>query len=807
MRLSAHTDNELVVDLHVNYRICQHCQIPLIKTKGNQFVNAFEWLKFGALLEAFSVGAGLPRLSAAPAVYIQKEHVLAVDELSLPDRFCVVHRESSVAEKDWLADKWSELATIVREDLLLPIVEVGAGPLSGTTPLGDQTIDLCNRLPLLQTAEVIRRASLFIGIDSGPAHFANAVRTPGVVLLGRHAGARQYTPYTGFFASDAPDVQLVRNLTGPTQFLTVHEVAEAVRYVAGVTPSREAPARQLPSPADVVDHRGSRDRVLQAGFFDPAWYRTQYPDVDAMGFDALDHYLTIGTHERREPGPDFSAADYRIHHEDVEAAGVDPLVHYSESGIFEGRSRFVPVLDQNIGDELSADIAIGAISDHLAGMSAVAKALKPTTLAQMPRTFAFYLPQFHPIPENDWAHGMGFTEWNNVVDAKPLFRGHYQPRKPGELGFYDLRSSEVLERQLSLAAEHGIDGFCFYYYYFKGRKLLQKPFRNFIDSATKTPFLLLWANENWSKRWDGGDKEVIIAQHHSRDDDLAFIREVSTLFQDDRYVRVRGKPVLMIYKTHLFPNITATVETWREEIERLGFPGIYLVMVDDWSQDLNQPQDLGFDATYEIPSNLVPANVLDDDAAEIGLKKDFTGRIVDYRKFAAYHAGRPFPQYKRFRTVMLPWDNTARYASRAMVHTHGTGEAYKLWLLQALLETHRRYDREERIVFLHSWNEWCEGTYLEPDGKLGRLYLNQTRDAIQIARQAIALGGSEHAEVVSALLRVQQIKDEGAFRVLNAARVQTSHLWREAEFRRQHILTLEAKIARLERANAEVTRS
>ena len=149
---------------------------------------------------------------------------------------------------------------------------------------------------------------------------------------------------------------------------------------------------------------------------------------------------------------------------------------------------------------------------------------------------------------------------------------------------------------------------------------------------------------------------------------------------------------------------------------------------------------------------------------------------------------------------MLPWDNTARYASRAMVHIHGTGDNYKRWLLQALLDTHQRYEREERLVFLHSWNEWCEGTYLEPDGRSGALFLDQTRDAIDIARRSLDLMQGEHAQIIADLFRMQQLKDEGAFRVLNAARVQTAHLWGMSEFQRQHILTLEASIAKLQGA-------
>ena len=307
---------------------------------------------------------------------------------------------------------------------------------------------------------------------------------------------------------------------------------------------------------------------------------------------------------------------------------------------------------------------------------------------------------------------MGFTEWHNVVKGKRLFKGHYQPKIPGELGYYDLRSTDVLLEQVKLALKHGIDGFCFYYYYFGGQNVLYRPIDNYIKSDIDAPFMFIWANENWSWRWDGGDKEVIIEQQHSDFDNRVFIRGLLGTFSDRRYVKILGKPVLMIYKAHLFPDMLATTELWRAEAQAHGFPGLYLVMVDDWSSSLDHPRYLGFDATYEIPSNVTPSNVDVDPEKLPELPADFTGRIVDYQRFAQFHAGRPFPVHKRFRTVMLPWDNAARYGSRAIVHTNVEGDGYKTWLSQALIDTYKRYPPEERIVFLHSWNEWCEGTYL-----------------------------------------------------------------------------------------------
>jgi hypothetical protein len=580
-------------------------------------------------------------------------------------------------------------------------------------------------------------------------------------------------------------VKIVRNLVGDVADLSPAEVMEAVRYVAAVTAQRDrtiSPVRSAASVEQLKCAKDYRGLVLASEFFDKGWYETNYPDYSETGLDAVEHFIIYGADLRHSPGPHFDTSWYLETYADVAAQGVNPLVHYLQSGAVEARQPVRPAVEHPVLTKLyrlDRDGAAPEVSGNAAAQ------LMEATEFDFPRTFAFYLPQFHPIPENDWAHGLGFSEWHNVVKAQPLFKGHHQPRMPGELGFYDLRAAEVLRDQLRLAQEHGISGFCFYYYYFQGKKLLFDPIRNFIESDIDAPFMFLWANENWSKRWDGGDREVIIAQKHSMEDDLLFIRELVPLFNDPRYVKVRGKPILLVYKSHLFEDAKATIELWRTEIEKHGFPGIFLVMVDDWMQDLNHPRDHGFDAAYEIPSNLVPEEVLSEEVDHLGLVEDFAGRIVDNSKFANFHLGRPFPKYKRFRTVMLPWDNTARYGTRAMVHVNDQGDDYKKWLLQALLDTYRRYEPEERIVFLHSWNEWCEGTYLEPDAKRGRAFLRQTHDVINIARQAIRIGReADRSAVIADMLNVSQAKDIGAFRSLDAARRQTSYVWQELERQR-----------------------
>jgi hypothetical protein len=807
MKISAHGRYEEVVDLHVNYRICQHCQIPLVKRTGNPFVTAHEWFDHGALLEAFSIGAGLPRLSAQPELYLGPEHVQAVDALELPADFCIIHRVSNDPKKDWTEEAWRALARIVQDCLGLSIVEVGAGETKGLPRPIDGALSLVNRLPILQTAEVIRRARLFIGIDSGPGHLANASKVPGVVLLGQLGYFRHYCPFTGFYASSSPLVKLVRNPVGRVAEISVDEVADAVRYVAAAAEHVTDEHPRYPTGRTAVwpwpAPRAPRsDEITASGLFDLGWYVVHNPELESSSIHPIDHYLAEGAAKGFSPSSTLDFTAYQKADEQMVRRGINPLLHYIDYGGAEGRC--LPMQD-NGWDGAPRDDSRDTSASRLRTISAIMdetdESLRQIPVlqpSQLPKTFAFYLPQFHPIAENNWAHGMGFSEWHNVIKAKPLFRGHYQPRMPGELGFYDLRSEEVLYEQIRLAREHGISGFCFYYYSFNGRKLLYKPIENFLKSDIDAPFLCVWANENWSKRWDGGDHEVIVAQHHSDVDDLLVLRELIPLFSDARYVKIKGRPVFMVYKPHLFPDIRRTVDLWRREIVTQGFSDIYLVMVDDWKPDPHHPRDIGFDASYEIPSNIVPQEVLWAGTSELGLCDGFAGRIVDYAKFVRYHMSRPFPEYTRFRTVMLPWDNTPRYGLQAIVHLNGEGDSYKLWVLEALLDTYRYFEPDEHLVFLHSWNEWCEGTYLEPDGKYGRFFLEQTREAIETAQQAITSADlMPAAHVAAQLLRLQRAKDAGAFKVMQSTRMQVHYTWRNLVTEREARIRSDAEVCAL----------
>lgn len=358
------------------------------------------------------------------------------------------------------------------------------------------------------------------------------------------------------------------------------------------------------------------------------------------------------------------------------------------------------------------------------------------------RAIAFYLPQYHPIPENDRWWGVGFTEWTNVVKAGPLFRGHYQPHLPADLGFYDLRLPEARAAQASLARAHGIHGFCYYHYWFEGRRLLERPFHDVLTSGQPDfPFCLCWANESWSRRWDGTEHEILMGQTYSAIDDRQHLRWLADAFCDPRYIRVNGRPLFLVYRSSRLPNPQRTIAIWREEAARLGLPGLYLCKVESVAlEDRQHPVVEGFDAAVEFQP----------DWFHIGrpLRRGWKSRVLqtlglmnaayashhvrDYRTVVQRMLRRPPPEYKRYPCVMPSWDNSPRRKDGAFIFVNSTPAAYEQWLS----ETIRRftpYSAEENLIFINAWNEWAEGNHLEPDQRWGRGYLEATRRVLHAA--------------------------------------------------------------------------
>jgi lipopolysaccharide biosynthesis protein len=345
------------------------------------------------------------------------------------------------------------------------------------------------------------------------------------------------------------------------------------------------------------------------------------------------------------------------------------------------------------------------------------------------KLIAFYLPQFHPVSVNDAAWGRGFTEWTNVSKAAPQFLGHYQPRLPGELGFYDLRVPEVQRRQVELARLHGLQGFCFHFYWFSGRRVLERPLEQFhADKSLDFGYCLCWANENWTRRWDGRDHDVLLAQAHSPEDDLAFLEAISPYLKDPRYIRVDGKPLLVVYRAQRLPEPAATATRWRAHTRRIGLPGLYLVAAQTFG--FSDPTPLGFDAAVEFPPHNMPS-IGTVDSLPL-LNREFRGRAYHYGalvegKVGSYR-GQAFPV---FRSVCPGWDNEPRRPGAGDVFLGSDPATYGRWLASACAAAAQQPDPDMRLVFVNAWNEWTEGAYLEPDRRYGYAYLAETKRVVK----------------------------------------------------------------------------
>jgi lipopolysaccharide biosynthesis protein len=324
------------------------------------------------------------------------------------------------------------------------------------------------------------------------------------------------------------------------------------------------------------------------------------------------------------------------------------------------------------------------------------------------------------------------------VKARPRFNGHYQPHLPADLGFYDLRLSETREAQASLAKSYGIYGFCYYHYWFNGRQVLETPVKEILNSGKPDfPFCLCWANENWTRNWDGEFTNVLLEQKYSTDDDIAHIKFLFQFFNDKRYIRVNDKPVFLVYRTELFPDIKKTAKIWRDEAQRAGFKGLYLIRVENFNTNID-PEAIGFDASfnffpnqYGMPLYKFPGTI-EKLLHKLGIRKSpyMENLIWDYSAVVQKQIDNPqVVGYKRFPGLTPMWDNSARRKTGAVILHNSTPEKYGRWL-KHIISTFKPYSADENFVFINAWNEWAEGNHLEPCQKWGRRYLEETRDAL-----------------------------------------------------------------------------
>lgn len=357
-------------------------------------------------------------------------------------------------------------------------------------------------------------------------------------------------------------------------------------------------------------------------------------------------------------------------------------------------------------------------------------------MASKPDFIAFHLPQFHPTPENDLWWGKGFTEWTNVTKAKPLYKNHYQPHLPADLGFYDLRLEVSREQQAEMARDFGISGFCYYHYWFEGKRLLTEVSDAIVNSGKPDfPFCLCWANETWSRRWTGEDKNILIQQTYSLQDFRNHAQFLGNIFEDKRYIRINDRPVFIIYRFKGIPTDLNCIEIMRQEWNSMSIEQPYLVAVDVHDRKFNY-ENAGFDTALAFEPALgdIPES-FSEGASWSRFKRNLSNgvlstklKVYDYEKATAMMNDYP-ESYDRIPSLLVSWDNSSRRGEKGIIFENCNPHSFGR-VLTNRMKKWKENPHPSNLFFLNAWNEWAEGNHLEPDMKYGQGYLKTFKSVI-----------------------------------------------------------------------------
>lgn len=530
-------------------------------------------------------------------------------------------------------------------------------------------------------------------------------------------------------------------------------------------------------PAFHYAFKGESEGRLPCERFDPSWYRDQYkPDVSNSLL--LVHYLTQGASRRLNPNAHFDVEFYNAKNADVVKAGIEAADHYYRFGWLEGRAPNADFdvqtyVNRKMHGKLTMNPVTHMLMVPISGTIVSVEDVEPSTsentyipesvtdldlptlgdiagnvryfanpgpdfegpsnvdcsaLAAKAKTIAFYLPQFHAFEDNDRWWGTGFTEWRNVTRGTPRYAGHYQPRIPRDLGFYDLNDESVLHKQSAMAKRNGIDTFCFYYYWFNGKRLMDKPLDMFAEAEMEQDFCIMFANENWTRTWDGFESEVLIEQDYRDEDEDAFIEDTARYMRNPRYLQVDGRPLFIIYRPGLLPMAKETLARWRDKWTEAVGTKPWMLMVQGFGDE--DPREFGLDGAVEFPPHKVCKDIPNmHDQLHI-LDPNYEGYAKAYTDVIKRSLSEKPPAFPLIKTVVPHWDNDARREGRGFTMHGSTPALYEKWLSGAINYATNNPFKEEPLVFINAWNEWAEGAYLEPDVHYGHAYLNATKRAV-----------------------------------------------------------------------------
>ncbi|WP_237064730.1 glycoside hydrolase family 99-like domain-containing protein [Microbulbifer guangxiensis] len=475
--------------------------------------------------------------------------------------------------------------------------------------------------------------------------------------------------------------------------------------------------------------------------FSTSYYLESYPDIKDAGVDPYLHFLQTGVFEGRNPSPSFDVPWYKSHY----SLDGNVFVHFLTEGQGKGLDCAPPRVQDMPEKEGGAPVRDSAIETSIVARDVVREIEKyrkpgegfeefaysdmPVSKAKV-KALAYYLPQFHPFKENSEWWGEGFTEWTNVTRGIPRFHGHYQPHLPRDLGYYDLRLKETLQAQAEMALKAGLHGFCFYHYWFNGKRLMDGPVNTLLESPEiALPFCILWANENWTRTWDGFENDILISQDYHEEQDVAFIEDLGRHFKDERYIRIDGRPLFFIYRPGIIPDAKVRIQKWRDLCEELlGETPLFFMAQGFGSLD---PRDFGMDGAVEFPPHKL-AEGLDSHAKESGvIDPEFSGHYPLYDDLVSNSLREGRPNFDLIRAVTPSWDNEARKPNKGYGFIGSTPQKYERWLSKMVdYALENPVLESESFVVINAWNEWAEGAHLEPDIYWGSAYLNSTYRAV-----------------------------------------------------------------------------
>jgi len=468
-----------------------------------------------------------------------------------------------------------------------------------------------------------------------------------------------------------------------------------------------------------LDRRFSGE-VAPVPLFDPVYYFDTNPDVAAAGSDPFEHFLAFGEMESRNPAADFDIKFYISRYGAV-LHGQNPLLHYLAN---RGTGLFSPSRPDH-------EALIPGAVRHATRPSPYFEEFRPVPAGtpRRARLLAYYLPQFHQIPENDAWWGKGFTDWTNLARALPRFAGHLQPRVPRDLGFYALDNPATLRRQIELAAGAGLSGFVFYFYWFNGKRLLDGPLNMLLaDPTLEFPFCVMWANENFTRRWDGLERDVLMTQEYRAEDDAALIACFAELFKDSRYIRIDNRPLLMLYRASLIPDAARRIAAWRKRFRQAHNENPIIIMAQSLGD--YDPTPYGLDGAVEFPPHKISEEVPRINARLDLFDPDFAAAVYDYEAIANASLAAPKPSYPLIKSLAPGWDNDPRREGKGLVLHAATPAKYQVWLEGLVRQGEEQKFFGEKIICVNAWNEWAEGAFLEPDIHFGAAFLNATGRAL-----------------------------------------------------------------------------